>query len=287
MSRTSAKVINTRGRRRADLRPRRPDAIGYSEHVPARRLQRVLAFGLDGVLIHIAIVLLGIPLPVIGSLSLSFLYSTLHDDARGPGRSLGRTAVKQRLMSADGQEIPHLRAMARNAARWLLWITVIPFFIDLFIVLFGNGRTLADLIFDTRVWEDPEHLRGDIDKQRDRDRARRIIEVERDRDLAEADELLNQAEDDLAAFDSDDPDAIDRDDLDRFEREFAERQLADHDDDLERALAAYDDAHADPGDAHAFGPFDDDIDAPGEPDLLEPQEADAEQEVEQTVPVER
>ncbi|MEO1269978.1 MAG: RDD family protein [Myxococcota bacterium] len=85
-------------------------------------------------------------------------YLALRDTFRGPGRSLGRSMAGQRLMSVDGAPVTPGRAIGRNLVRFLLWITVLPALIDLFIFLFGDGRLIADHIFDTRVYEEPDKV---------------------------------------------------------------------------------------------------------------------------------
>ncbi len=207
MSRTTARLIARRRTARA-ITPRRPEAVGYSDLIAARTPQRLLAFLVDGVFLHGAMILLGLIVPVIGSFTLSLLYTALHDLPRGAGRSLGRAAVKQRLLRADGTPLDPLTAVMRNAVRWLLWIAVIPFFFDLAKVLFGDGRTLTDLIFDTRVWEDPEHVRAVNTARDSRRQAEVLLQREAAREHAAEASARHEAEAEL-----DDPHA----DLRRFE----------------------------------------------------------------------
>jgi hypothetical protein len=111
------------------------------------------------VLLHGIVVAFGAIFAIIGSPVFSFLYFASHDSLLGSGRSLGRAAVGQRLMTSDGEPVSHFVAASRNAVRWVMWATILPLIVDLALVLFGNGRIIADYIFDTRVYEDPLRVR--------------------------------------------------------------------------------------------------------------------------------
>ena len=140
---------------------KRPDAVGYSNLVPASRLGRLASFGVDASLIF-SIFMIG----AIFSISLPFAlviiaaYIIMRDMVRGTGRSLGRAMSGQRLLNEDGSEAEPAKVIGRSVVRLLLWMTVLPFFIDLFMVIFGNGRIIADYIFETRVFIEPDVVKA-------------------------------------------------------------------------------------------------------------------------------
>ncbi len=138
--------------------------INHNAHRPdpdliqARRFKRITGFVLDGLLLPVFAAL--IPFMGLG-FALLFAYMSFKGNIIGSGRSLGRAAMGQRLLARDGTDASHGLVMARNAVRFLLWMAVLPFFIDVGLLLFGDGRLLTDRIFGTRVFEDPEKVRAD------------------------------------------------------------------------------------------------------------------------------
>ncbi len=154
-SRTSAKIILSSGLQGHDLvaerGQRHPSGI-----IPSRRLKRIGAFALDGLMLPFFLIF-----TPFGWFLAAFVYLSLNNNIFGRGRSLGRAALGQRLMTEDGQEAPHWMIVARNAVRFGLWMAVIPFFVDLLLLLFGDGRLLADRALGTRVVEDPERVARD------------------------------------------------------------------------------------------------------------------------------
>ena len=139
-------------------RVKRPPSVGFSDLVPASRSGRLGAFSVD-VALMISILIIGVIATPIGSAVLGLIYVALRDLARGSGRSLGRSMSGQRLLDENGELLSPGKTVGRNLVRLLLWMTILPFFIDLAMVLFGNGRLIADHIFDSRVYEDPESVR--------------------------------------------------------------------------------------------------------------------------------
>ncbi len=130
-------------------------SLSLPRPIPAHRMRRIGAFGID-LLVYFALTsLLSVVFTFIGGTIASLIYATLHDCTLGAGRSLGRAALGHRLMRVDGREVTPWIAMARNAIRWLMWSTVILFFVDLALLFFGEGRLLADHIMGTIVSEDP------------------------------------------------------------------------------------------------------------------------------------
>lgn len=120
---------------------------------PYFRTRRAASFMLDEVLGNTILGLLGSVVPVAGSAVAVCLYSSSQDSLAGVGRSPGRALVKQRLAMTDGTQASHLRCFARNTLRWLLWVTILCFLIDLVLFCTSDGRLIADRICDTRVWD--------------------------------------------------------------------------------------------------------------------------------------
>lgn len=135
-------------------KPHRPDP----DIIPARRFKRLLGSVIDGLLLPLFLLLL--PFGGLG-LFMGFFYMSFKGNVVGAGRSLGRASMGQRLLARDGTDASHGLVMARNAVRFILWMTILPFWIDLALLLFGDGRLLADRIFGTRVFEDPEKVRAE------------------------------------------------------------------------------------------------------------------------------
>ncbi len=230
MSRSTAQVKPVGKRRVHRVKPKkrrsRPAAMGYSDKIPAARMKRLVAFGVDEVFVHLLMSVIGVPIGGIGGPILSALYFGAQDATLGAGRSLGRAAVGQRLMSADGEALTVGQTIKRNALRYLMWLLIIPFFIDVGIVLFGDGRTLADRLCGTRVWEDPVRVRQKHMADKMDARSLRNAEAEAWGDQAQ-DEFMVAAEAELAGVD------YEAEELRRFESE------------LERAAAAVIDVEAD------------------------------------------
>jgi uncharacterized RDD family membrane protein YckC len=153
-SRTTAKVTAVSGTERG-MSPLHPTAQGW---VAAGRARRMAAHALD-LLVFLPFFFVGAVMGG-GVFFVTLLYFAFYNSVRGAGRSLGRAAVGQRLMMDDGQEASHGVMIARNLLRSVLWMMFLPFFVDLALMLFGDGRLLADRIFRTRVVEDPETVRA-------------------------------------------------------------------------------------------------------------------------------
>lgn len=215
--------------------PRRPRAATPSTPaktpgaapLTARRMHRLGAFAIDALLMLSLMIVIGIAFPpalaILGF--LAFAYFTARDLFRGPGRSLGRAMSKQRLMTVDGQEATVPRILARNAVRNLLWLTVIPFFIDLAMVLFGEGRLIADHIFDTQVLEDPEALARA--NENELARARAIVAASGDSQAAAPSDTFFDSDESAFAPESEERLALEKIDFDN--PEFTRRQLDDFD----------------------------------------------------------
>lgn len=156
MSRTTAKLVSTSAQRRQS---RRAGKGAEAPLIPAARFKRIGAFVLDVILLPFLWILTSF-LPVIGGVMATFIYMSLNGIAVGSGRSLGRAATEQRLLMRDGSRAEHGRVVARNALRAVLWMAFLPFFVDVLLLLFGDGRLLADRICGTRVFEDPEKLKA-------------------------------------------------------------------------------------------------------------------------------
>ena len=142
MSRTSAKVVL----------PSELEVSSVPQTVAAPRFARMGAFLID----------FFVMVPFMALLSpLAFVYSAGYGSVFGPGRSLGRKAVRQQLTGKDGEPVTHTQAMARGLLRTIMWMFVLPFFIDL--VLFAiDGRLLVDRIFGTKVTLTPEEARRQL-----------------------------------------------------------------------------------------------------------------------------
>lgn len=169
--------------------------MGYEDKIAARRSARLVGFLIDKVLLHGLVVAFGAIFALIGSPVFSFLYFASHDSALGRGRSLGRAAVGQRLMTSEGEPVSHLVAAGRNAVRWVLWATVLPLLIDLALVLFGDGRILADYVFDTRVFEDPLRVRQRLlASGRDEESLRRAADRAWEAELSDEDGIAARRE---------------------------------------------------------------------------------------------
>lgn len=147
-SQTSAKVVTISGVDRELVKPNEGATL------LAKKGKRMAAYGLDA-LVFLPFFIVSLFTGIAAFLAV-FLYFAFYNSVRESGRSLGRAAVGQRLMTDDGQEVGHSVSIARNLVRMLLWVMVIPFFVDLGLFLFGDGRLIADRIFRTRVVEDPE-----------------------------------------------------------------------------------------------------------------------------------
>ncbi len=148
-SRTTAKVVAVSGTDdpMTHVDPQDADVL------LASRGRRVAAYALD-MLVFMPFFIVSIFLPMTTILWV-LLYFGFSNSLRGSGRSLGRAAVGQRLMMDSGEEASHGTSIARNLTRFLLWMMIFPFFIDLVLMMAGDGRLIADRIFRTRVSEDP------------------------------------------------------------------------------------------------------------------------------------
>ncbi len=75
----------------------------------------------------------------------------------GPGKSIGRKAMNQSLVMADGSPASHQQALMRNGVNVGLAIVTLGFigFVDLGLVLFGDGRRVSDRLIGTVVVDDP------------------------------------------------------------------------------------------------------------------------------------
>ena len=122
--------------------------------VNAALIKRMSAFIVDSLLFGALVGTLTVIFNVIGTSIGSLLYTSLHDNVMGKGRSVGRSAVGQRLIHTSGHEVSHLTAVLRNALRWFLWTTGILFIVDL-ALFFSTGRLIADYVLKTMVAEDP------------------------------------------------------------------------------------------------------------------------------------
>jgi uncharacterized RDD family membrane protein YckC len=208
MSRTSAKVLE--GPNHSALAP----TDGF---VAAPRMARIGGFLIDSLIL--------IPMTVL-FWPLLFLYSAGYSSVFGPGRSLGRAAVRQQLVGKDGEPISHAQAVARGLLRTVLWLFILPMFIDMGLFLFGDGRLLVDRMFGTRVAMAPEEAR----KQKLMARAaqKRSLTEKVEEEADRWDERFEQAElDDIAGeLDYEKDDFSDKE-LDDFEKRLAEAATVD------------------------------------------------------------
>ncbi len=206
MSRTSAKVLD--GPNHTALAP----SDGF---VPAPRLARIGGFLIDSLIL--------IPMTVL-FWPLLFLYSAGYSSVFGPGRSLGRAAVRQQLVGKDGEPISHAQAVARGLLRTVLWLFLLPMFIDMCLFLFGDGRLLVDRMFGTRVAVAPEEARKQNLMARVAQKRSLTEKVEEEADRW--DERFEQSElDDIAGeLDYEKDDFADKE-LDDFEKRLAEETV--------------------------------------------------------------
>lgn len=158
-SRTTAQVVAISGSDRGVVF-RTPLS---EELVPASKGRRVAAWLLDSLMMLPVLLVMGLLLAVPGvgwvaALLLVFGYMLFYNSTRGPGRSMGRASVGQKVVMEDGREATHGMLAARSLLRLVMWATVVPMIVDMFSVLFGEGRLLADRMLGTQVVEDPDLL---------------------------------------------------------------------------------------------------------------------------------
>jgi uncharacterized RDD family membrane protein YckC len=92
--------------------------------------------------------------PIIPFLGMAI--ASVQDAPFGGGTSVGRKIVDQALVDAEGFECTIGKGFARNGLRVLMWIFILPIFIDIGLVLFHpQGKTMADLILGTQVVDRP------------------------------------------------------------------------------------------------------------------------------------
>lgn len=220
-SRTSAKVVEG---------PTLSPATLTEGYEPAPRLARMGGFFIDS-LIMLPMVVLFWP--------LYFVYAGGYGSIFGPGRSLGRAAVRQQLVGKDGEPLSHPQSIARGVTRAVMWLFVLPFFIDLCLFLFGDGRLLVDRMFGTRVAMAPEEARKR--KLIAREVQKRALTEKVVEESDRWDERFEQAElEDIAGELNYDDDGFANKELDDFEQRLAEAatvdvppaDLSDLDDDL-------------------------------------------------------
>jgi len=87
---------------------------------------------------------------------IGMIVATVQDAPFGGGTSVGRKIVDQALVDADGFECTIGKGAARNGLRVLMWIFILPIFIDIGLILFHpQGKTMVDLILGTQVVDRP------------------------------------------------------------------------------------------------------------------------------------
>lgn len=207
-SRTSAKVVDS---------PTSSALAPLEGFVPAPRLARMGGFLIDALIM--------IPMAVL-FWPLMFVYSAGYSSVFGPGRSLGRAAVRQQLVGTDGEPISHAQTVARGLLRTVLWLFLLPMFIDVCLLLFGDGRLLVDRMFGTRVAMAPEEARKRHLLARRAEKRSMTEKVEEEADRW--DDRFEQAElDEIAGeLGYDDHDFSDKE-LDEFEKRLAEAATVD------------------------------------------------------------
>lgn len=94
---------------------------------------------------------LGTIVPVFGNALFGMLGGAVEDNVFGPGRSMGRRMTRTRLIKEDGSVPEHPLVIKRNVINIALMFMLIPFFVDMCLILFGQGRRLSDLICGTVV----------------------------------------------------------------------------------------------------------------------------------------
>lgn len=134
------------------------------------RPKRLAAFMFDELFATSVLALLGTIVPVAGSAVAVATYFIIQDSLCGVGCSPGRKLVGQRLAGESGESITHLRSVARNTVRLIVWMTLVGFVADL-LVMAVSSRSIADYLTNTRVWN-----------ERDLDDARYLLEAHRDLD---------------------------------------------------------------------------------------------------------
>lgn len=123
---------------------------------PAELGPRFAAAAIDAFSLKGLLFVLGSFIPVLGNAIFGYIGGALEDNVLGPGRSVGRRVTRTRLIREDGQVADHALVLRRNALNMLLMFFVVPFFLDMYLIAFGDGRRLSDRVFGTCVVAYPE-----------------------------------------------------------------------------------------------------------------------------------
>ena len=122
--------------------------------------KRILAALIDGFISHGILQIVFSIIPGVGNMVaylISCVPSVVEDNIMGAGKSIGRKAMNQSLVMADGTPATHQQALIRNATTVALVFFSVGFIglVDLGLVIFGDGRRVSDRIVGTVVVDDP------------------------------------------------------------------------------------------------------------------------------------
>jgi uncharacterized RDD family membrane protein YckC len=94
---------------------------------------------------------LGSIIPLLGNALFGAVGSAIEDNVFGPGRSVGRRMTRTRLIKEDGSVAEHPLVIKRNVINIAMLFLLVPFFVDMCLIMFGQGRRLSDMICGTVV----------------------------------------------------------------------------------------------------------------------------------------
>jgi len=139
-----------------------PDRLDDGRLAAAELGPRFAAALIDVVTLQGLLMMLGSIIPVFGNAVFGYLGGALEDNILGPGRSIGRKITNTRLIREDGSIPEHGLALKRNAINMAIHfggvlLLGLPTFIDLYFILAGDGRRIADRVCDTVVVAYPGH----------------------------------------------------------------------------------------------------------------------------------
>ena len=133
-----------------------PERMDDGRLAPAELGPRFGAAFLDLISLQGLLMLLGSIIPIFGNAVFAYIGGALEDNILGPGRSIGRKVTNTRLIHEDGSLPEHTTALKRNALNMAIHLggvllLCLPTFLDLYFILFGDGRRIADRVCDTVV----------------------------------------------------------------------------------------------------------------------------------------
>ena len=133
-----------------------PNRMDDGRLAPAELGPRFAAAFLDAISLQGVLTILGSIIPFLGNALFGYIGGAIEDNIFGPGRSIGRKVTNTRLIHEDGSAPEHATALKRNALNMAIhiggmFLLFLPTFVDLYFILFGDGRRIADRICGTVV----------------------------------------------------------------------------------------------------------------------------------------